>query len=433
MKKLPFILLLFQCYLLSSQNRVLVLFDSIQKKPIKNVHVKYKGNVFISDSIGNVTVPNLKTGKFYFSHIKYLDRTIVLSQKLNDTIFLIEQNNKLSEVLISYKKKRKLTFETLPELEKGIHSFASVLYEGKIYVFGGDKSILKDAATIALKEASESNTPMKSLLLYKSFISYSSTIYVYTIKTKRWSKLKSKTQPKANHKAVLIQNKVYLIGGKKISRNKEREYLTDNIEVFNLITKRKEKSLKNKHKAVNQGVSRFGDKIILLGGSVKRLKSGKQKFSNDVTLYDTKQNKWRILGKLPDPKETESVRIKEKVYLIGGNNNKKIDKITSFNLRTGKWRVEKRLPNKMSKPAIEVNGNLIYIFSESNVYVFNTLNSSLKEFKINLLYESCEMFLSEGYLYLLGGYEVDPLQRVPSKKMFRINLKEFETTRFKTF
>lgn len=433
MKKLPFILLLFQCYLLSSQNRVLVLFDSIQKKSIKNVHVKYKGNVFISDSIGNITVPDLKKGKFYFSHIKYIDRTIVLSQKINDTIFLIEENNKLSEVLISYKKKRKLTFETLPNLEKGIHSFAAVLHGGKIYVFGGDKSILKDAATIALKEASESNTPMKSFLLYKSFISYSSTIYVYTIKTKRWSKLKTKIQPKANHKAVLINDKVYLIGGKKLSRNKQREYLTNDIEVFNLITKRKEESLKNKHKSINQGVSKIGDKIILFGGSIKRLKSGKQKFSNDVTLYDTKQNKWRVLGKLPDPKETESVRIKEKVYLIVGNNNKKIDKITSFNLRSGKWIVKKILPKKMSKPAIEVNGDQIYIFNESNFYVFNTLNSSLKEFKINLLYESCEMFLSEGYLYLLGGYKVDPLQRIPSKKMFRINLKELETTRYKMF
>ncbi|AUC16767.1 hypothetical protein BTO06_17165 [Tenacibaculum sp. SZ-18] len=432
-------LLLF-CLLLTFQivfgQHTITVLNSKSKEPIQYVHLKKKGKIYVTDKNGKVLIERIKSNdRIFLSHVEYYDRDVLFGEIVNKSVFLTEKDIKLSEVLITKKKNKELNFEKLPELEKGLHGFASVLYNNKIYVFGGDKSTLSDAMRMALQELSGMQDEIISIneLIYRtnrriSYQGYSNKVRIYDIKNKRWSSLEKPVLKRAYHKAVLIDGKAYLLGGKKLAKNKSREYLINDIEVFNLKTNKLEKLIDSKQNGINQGVAKIDNSIILVGGSVKKLKKGRLKFSNNVSLYNTKEDKWYIIGKLPDPKETECIKVNDKLFMIGGKGTEKMNRITSFNLKNGKWEIEKVLPRSMKMPAIDKKGDLIYIFDKSFFYEFNTNTKGLKEYKIDLPYESSKMFLVDNKFYLLGGFVEDQYQVKPSKKMYTIDLNELNTT-----
>jgi hypothetical protein len=432
--------LLLLCFLITSHfifgQHTITVLNSKTKEPIQNVHIKKKKNVYVSDENGKVFIEKIKDNdRIFLSHVEFYDRDILFGEIVNESIFLTEKDIRLSEVLITKKKKKELNFEKLPELEKGLHGFASVLYNDKIYVFGGDKSTLSDGMRMAFQELNEmqDDNINVSELVYRtnrrtSYQGYSNKVHIYDIKNRRWSALEKPVLKRAYHKAVLIDGKVYLLGGKKLAKNKSREYLIDDIEVFNLKTNNLEKSIDSKQNGINQGVAKIDNSIILVGGSIKKLKKGRLKFSNNVSLYNTKEDKWYTIGKLPDPKETECIKVNDKLFMIGGKGSEKMNRITSFNLKNGKWKIEKVLPRTMKIPAIDKKGDLIYIFDKNFFYVFNTNTNGLKEYKIDLPYESSKMFLVNNKFYLLGGFVKDQYQVKPSKKMYTIDLNELNTT-----
>ncbi|CAL2081252.1 conserved exported hypothetical protein [Tenacibaculum sp. 190524A05c] len=414
----------------------ITILNSKTKEPIQNVHIKKKKKVYVSDENGKVVFEKIKDkDRIFLSHVKYYDRAIKFGEIVNQSIFLTEKEVELSEILITKKKKKELNFQSLPELEKGLHGFASVFYKDKIYVFGGDKSSLSDGMRMAFQEMSEMqerNVTFNEIIFRAnrrtSYNGYSNQVHIYDIKNRSWTSLEKPVLKRAYHKAVLIDDKVYLLGGKRLATNRTREYLSDDIEVFNLKKNKLEKSIDNKQNGVNQGVAKIDNSIILVGGSVKKLKRNKLKFSNNVSLYNTKEDKWYVIGKLPDPKETECIKVNDKLYMIGGKGNEKMNRITSFNLKNGKWQIEKVLPRTMKMPAIDKKGDIIYIFDKNHFYSFNTSNKGLKEYKIDLPYESSKMFLVDNKFYLLGGYVKEQFQLKPSKKMYTIDLKELNTT-----
>ncbi|MCH2034145.1 MAG: hypothetical protein MK202_11610 [Tenacibaculum sp.] len=432
-------LLLF-CFLITFQfifgQHTITVLNSKTKEPIQNVHIKKKRKIYVTDENGKVSIEKIKDNdRIFLSHVEFYDRDILFGEIVNKSIFLTEKDIRLSEVLITKKKKKELNFEKLPELEKGLHGFASVSYNDKIYVFGGDKSTLTDGMRMAFQELNEmqDDNINVSELVYRtnrrtSYQGYSNKVHIYDIKNRRWSALEKPVLKRAYHKAVLIDGKVYLLGGKKLAKNKSREYLIDDIEVFNLKTNKLEKSIDSKQNGINQGVAKIDNSIVLVGGSVKKLKKGKLKFSNNVSLYNTKEDKWYTIGKLPDPKETECIKVNDKLFMIGGKGTEKMNRITSFNLKNGKWKIEKVLPRTMKMPAIDKKGDLIYIFDKNFFYVFNTNTNGLKEYKIDLPYESSKMFLVNNKFYLVGGFVKDQYQVKPSKKMYTIDLNELNTT-----
>ncbi len=434
MKNKFVLFLLFICSQFVFGQHTITILNSKTKEPIQNVHIKKKKKVYVTDENGKVFIEKIKEKqRIFLSHVKYYDRNILFGEIVNNSIFLTEKQVALSEVLITKKKKKELNFELLPELKKGLHGFASVFYKDKIYVFGGDKSSLSDGMRMALQEVSENPRASFSEFLiranrYSSYKGYSNQIHIYDIKNKRWNSLEKPVLKRAYHKAVLIDDKVYLLGGKRLATNRSREYLSDDIEVFNLKKNKLEKLIDNKQNGVNQGVAKIDKSIILVGGSVKKLKKNKLKFSNNVSLYNTKEDKWYVIGKLPDPKETECIKVNNKLYMIGGKGNEKMNRITSFNLKNGKWQIEKVLPRTIKMPAIDKKDDTIYIFDKNHFYAFNTKNNGLKEYKINLPYESSKMFLVDNKFYLLGGFVKEQFQVKPSKKMYAIDLKELNTT-----
>jgi hypothetical protein len=169
--------------------------------------------------------------------------------------------------------------------------------------------------------------------------------------------------------------------------------------------------------------------MILIGGSLKMKNNGFKEYSNKVHLYNLKSGYWYELGNMPVAKETQGVLIEDKIYLVGGFNDKPLSSIESFDLKTQKWKKEGDLFYGISKPAITHNNNIIYFFNNGKISTYNVLTKELNEYSIELSIEDSEMYCNNNVLYIFGGFKGTNFSIFPSAQLFSINLDEFENTK----
>ena len=223
-------------------------------------------------------------------------------------------------------------------------------------------------------------------------------------------------------------NKIYVIGGTRLSTNRKFEYLDDKIEVFDLKTKSIIIDDTNPHQATNFASFIYDSNIIVMGGSVKLKNNGEKLFTNKSHIYNLESGYWYRLNDMPEAKEVKGVLIKNIIYLIGGFNNKTLKEIESFNLTTGKWEKEGELLSGIKTPALATHDNVIYIFDDGKIYTYNTKTKELDEYLIYLFFKSSSLFYYNDKLYLLGGFKENEFSKTPSSNLYSIDLNEFEKT-----
>ena len=220
-------------------------------------------------------------------------------------------------------------------MKNGLHSFASTLVDDKIYVFGGDATREIDALKQVFQNYPQ-NGPggnMNMNLYYKvasldlwSLKHYNDDLLIYDIKLDRWSTNKAKFRKRAYHNTIYSNDdsKMYILGGKRYSKNRLFEYLDDKIEVYDIINNTINVDKTNPHQAVDFESFLYKDNIIVLGGSIKEKRNGEKIYIDKVHFYNTKTGLWYDLANMPIAKETKGVLIDDKIYLFGGFNNKSL-------------------------------------------------------------------------------------------------------------
>ena len=133
--------------------------------------------------------------------------------------------------------------------------------------------------------------------------------------------------------SFLLRNKLYLLGGKRLSRTKKRDYLEDKIEVYNLSNENLEIDDTNPHQAVNSLALLYQDSIILMGGSIKENKQGVKKYSDQIHVYDLKTGYWYLFSKMTKGKESQGIIVGNHLYLFGGYREKELTEIEVFDLK----------------------------------------------------------------------------------------------------
>ena len=193
----------------------------------------------------------------------------------------------------------------------------------KIYVIGGDFSFEKNLAKEVLFESKYGS----SLSLIKrlerttpdfAWQEFSGKLQVYDIDKDSWETSDMEFQKRACHNLNFYNNKIYILGGKKLSKNQVYEYLNNEITVFDLNQDTILIDYTNPHQAVNFASVIFNDNIIILGGSDKIHKNGEKEYTNKVHLYNLKSGYWYELNNMSIPKETKGISVKNKIYLFGG-------------------------------------------------------------------------------------------------------------------
>lgn len=374
------------------------------------------------------------------SHIGYITLKIALTdlKKSNYIISLQEDIETLSNIDIPnrhIKLKSKLDFTTLTPLENGIYSFGSTIVNNKIYVVGGDSSEESNALHTLKEKGIDSEDPkfeQKYLQLVgfqgsKNF--YNGDLLIYDPKTNSWTKSAGKFKKRAYHNINFYDNTLYVLGGKRLSTNKNIEYLDNEIEVFDVNKNTIAIDKTNPHKAADFASFVYKDNIIVMGGSIKSNDKGQKTFTDQVHMYNISSGLWYELAKMPAAREIKGVLIGDKIFTISNPDNKNASEIQSFDLATESWKNETTLFSHLENPAVTCNNDTIYLFEDGKLLVYNTKSKQIKEYLVQLELKSATMHFLNDKLYIIGGHTFTTYIKTPSEKVYSISIDEFDTTR----
>lgn len=435
-----FFLSIFTCFGQNIKGKVI---DTNTKLPIENVSVYLKNLNYgtITDKTGDFKI---KTNSRYknidsvsFSIIGYYPKRFTMSQ-LKETNVIIELSKKteqLEEVTVTTNQKlhKYIPLKTLAPLEKGIHSFASLIIDTKIYVVGGDASYIEDTGKKALLQLqTDADAKLSDLIeritLNPSWEYFKDELLIYDITKNEWTASNLNFRKRSYHNMHDVDNSIYILGGKRLSKFKKKEYLDETIEVYNL---KKDTILldeANPHQAVNFASFNYKSNLIVMGGSIKQDKSGRKYFTNKSHIYNIESGYWYALKPLTKPKEVKGVLIDNTIYLIGGFNGTALTEIESFNISAGQWSHEGNLFKALVYPALAHHENTIYILEESKILTYNLSTKLLNEYRIKIDLKASRMHYYDEKLYIIGGYIKSEYSKTPSSKVYSIDLSEFDNT-----
>lgn len=438
MGKLALILMLFT-FASFGQNINGVVLDKKKNSPLEGVNI-YMINTKEGTTTNNKGEFNLrlktlinKTDTIYFSAIGYKLKgfTLIELKENNYVVYLLENIEELDPVTIISNKelKSKIHYTKLSSLKGGLFSFGSTLIGDKIYVIGGDASYIEDTAkkTFSYYGELEFGEFIKRLRMNPSREIYSQKLQIYDIKMDIWTTSSLKFRKRAYNNINYHDGFIYVIGGVRISSN--YIYLDDKIEVFDLKSQTIKVDNTNPHQATNFASFAYGNNIIVIGGSIKMSEDGKKQFTKKSHIYDLKSGYWYRLSDMSEAKEVQGVLIKNKIYLIGGSNNKPLKKIETYDLTTGKWADEGELFHGIKNPALAFHGSIIYIFDDGKLYIYDINTKELNEYLVDLFFKSPELHFFNNKLYLLGGYREDEFSKKALSGVFSIDLDQFEKTK----
>ncbi len=427
-----------------AQNIKGVVLDINTNKLLIGAHVYLKNSV--NGSITNkkgefnlkIKSKENKNDTLIISHIGYTTKEFSLSKRKenNYIIYLSINPQKLEKITVfsNKKLKTKIYFNKLKSLKKGLYSFGSLMINNEIYVIGGNVSHNTDYVLKALSMA-DPNPNLSILDLVKkarhnfSWQHFSSNLFIYNTTTNTWKTSNLKFRNRAYNNIHFFNDKIYVLGGIKLSKSKKFEYLDNKIEVFDIKNDTILIDDVNPHQAVNFASFLKNDNLIIIGGSIKMENNGFKEYSNKIHLYNLKSGYWYELTDMPNNKETKGVMVNNKIYLIGGFNKKPLEHIESIDLNTGKWKKEGQLFYGIERPALTYNNNIIYIFENGKILTYNLITKELNEYLIDLFLKSSELYYTNNMLYLLGGYTENEYSLTASRGFYSINLNEFEITK----
>ena len=254
-----------------------------------NVYSNIKGTLAVTNSLGEYTIRNMSgmdsNDTVYFSYIGYITKKIPIPElkKIKYVVSLYEDIQLLKEVVIVSEKpqlQREIKFKQLASLKEGLYSFGSALIGGKICIIGGDTSFGEDRALKSLNEYGD------------DFMKHLKPSISCDLKLNKWVNSKLKFEKRAYNSLHRFQGKIYVLGGKSLSKNGLTECPDDKLEICDISKNCILFDHNNPHQAINFASLLYHDNLIVMGGLVKMKANGEKEYSNKVHSCNLKTGCW---------------------------------------------------------------------------------------------------------------------------------------------
>lgn len=440
-KFLVFLIILFISPLNFAQTIKGNIFDAATKHPIHHVAIYVPSIGIGTTSLRNgsfelqLTRPIKANAILQFSMLGYKTQRLTFAElKKQKRIVLIERiYENLDEIIINtkIKKKASVPIKRLADIPSKVGYASSAVWNNKIFLVGGDKSYIDQPNRRIMEESVSFEQFLQRMQMDVSFEKYSDDLQMYDIASNTWTVSSQKLNKRAFHRAVTVADKLFVLGGKQINLNRTSEFLVNTIEVYSPEKDSVQVDKTNPHQAVNFAAIPVNENIITIGGSISMTKSGEKSYSNKVFVLNTKTGLWYELPPMVAPKETNGIRVGNKIYLIGGFRKNPLTEIESFDLSTGTWTLEGDLFSGIANPALAASKATIYGYSPGKIIVYNTELKTLQEYPINVFLKGAELQFVNDKLYLFGGFSIDKLSYIskPSNEVYEINIKDFNRTK----
>lgn len=416
-------------------------FDTKKPIPEVNVYLKRQRIGTATLATGHFTIPLQKhlndTDSLQISHLNYYPITISYNafKTQNEIVYLHQKTEALAPVTLKNKRHvfQSLPYKQLKSMPLGVSNFGSVNIDSKIYVVGGDASFLEDIGKKALvKMESKADASfadyLKELKFDTTWETYSKKIQVYDITTDSWTVITNNLKERAYHTVQYYKGNLYIMGGKRLSRNKKFEYLHTDIDIFNINDQTITTDYTNPHQAVNPLSFIYNNNILLLGGAVKKLKNGNKHYTDSAHMYTINTGLWYQLKALPNPDLLCGVLLEQNIYSFSNNADRSLTQTNTYNITSGTWSKIGNLPVCLKSPAITSQQDTLFILGDKTLLTYNTKTQLLNTYALNLELQAAKIHVYNNKLYIIGGFTENEFSRSPSSKVYCIDINEFKNT-----
>lgn len=398
-----------------------IVVDGKDKQPLSGVNIylqKDSTGIGATDRKGEFmfTRGQINIGDtIAFSYVGYLSFQCTLGElkQQNYKVTLYEQPQQLREVVVDGERSPIfLEWIWMASLPKPLYSFGGFTHKGKIYVIAGDETIVRLVST-RYRHGTE------------AWEYHSSDMYVYDIATDTWEKSMKGFVPRANHAAHFYKDKIFVLGGKRYSTNRQLEYTDATTEIYDMVKDTLYIDPVNPHQAVDFTSFIYDNCLYVMGGAIKH-----SVFSDKIHTFDLKRGVWYELeGKIPPEQvgKMNGILSGDKVYFFGGYRTSPKWTTASYNLQTGEWRKLCDLKDGVAYPGLAIHGDYIYIFENHNLQVYNIKSNTISIYKLaSLDVDSAGLFFWDDKLYIVGGCNRSGIYIAPSRGVVSVDVNQIE-------
>jgi N-acetylneuraminic acid mutarotase len=184
---------------------------------------------------------------------------------------------------------------------------------------------------------------------------YNSTVDVrvrvdeYNTTSGVWRTRSSMTVPRNGMATAVVDNKIYVIGGRDSGSN------TNATEVYDPFTDSWESKAPVPTARYLSAASSVGHKIYVIGG-------GGTGIMNVTEVYDTVTDTWATASPMPTNRWAHTMSaVGDEIYVIGGSNSGILDTVEAYNTTTDSWHSRAPMPTARRDLASAVLGSSIYV------------------------------------------------------------------------
>ena len=193
---------------------------------------------------------------------------------------------------------------------------------------------------------------------------YHKTVEVYDTQTDTWVKKPDMPTLRTPFATAVVDGKIYLIGGTRIEVKDgvfAEKAITGLVEVYDPLTSRWEKRADMPTARSVSNAVVVDSKIYVIGGQVRFGGDLAGRFVTRIEEYNPKTDQWHQLPDMPMFKFWFStVAVDNEIYTIGGFNNeiKRTDAVDVYNPTVEKWRQIEPLTISKTTTAAVANGTI---------------------------------------------------------------------------
>ena len=212
---------------------------------------------------------------------------------------------------------------------------------------------------------------------------YHKTVEVYDTQTDTWVKKRDMPTRRMPFATAVVDGKIYLIGGTRIEVKNGvfgGKAITDLVEVYDPLTDRWEKRADMPTARSTDDAVVVDSKIYVLGGQTRFDGDLAGRFVTRIEEYNPKTDRWHQLRDMPMFKfGFSTVAVDNEIYMISGMDNalQRIDVVDVYNPTVDKWR-------EIEPPTIPTEGTTAVVVN-GTIY---TLGGLLSDFEFSPIVEA---------------------------------------------
>lgn len=226
-----------------------------------------------------------------------------------------------------------------PSMPTQRSEFATAVYNGKIYVFGGNTS----SGIIGTTE-------------------------VFDPQTNAWSTAASMPTPRAGLEAIVVNDQIFLIGGKKYSSISPFYVETAVNECFDPATGAWSTKTSLPTAVFNHAVVVVNNKVYVLGGARLSEAPNTLNIMDSTQVYDVETDRWSLLQALPQATVsgaagvTAGVFSPQTIYYVGGLGlDEYTGKTYAFMFSNNSWVRVEDMPTARARLGVAVVDDMLYV------------------------------------------------------------------------